>query len=84
MGVSCLHPSISDCHMRSFAHLGVARLLPSILITHPDFLYLPIAVLLYAHLPTAPPPIVIVKAITLFFRVCVLIGLRGANSVTKL
>ena len=55
LGVPCLRPSISGCPTRSFAHLGVARLRPSILITHPYFLYLPVAVLLYAHLPTAPP-----------------------------
>ena len=52
----CIRPSISDCHMRTFAHLGVARLCPSIQITHPYFLSLPVAVLLHAHLPTAPPP----------------------------
>ena len=56
LGVPCLRTSISDCHTRSFAHLGVACLRPSILITHPDLLYLPVAVLLHAHLPTFPPP----------------------------
>ena len=56
LGVPCLRPSISDCHTSSFAHLGVARLRPSILIAHPDFLSLPVAVLLHAHIPTAPLP----------------------------
>ena len=56
MGVPCLSPSISDCHARSFAHLGVARLHPSIPITHPEFPSPPIAVLIHAHLPNAPPP----------------------------
>ena len=56
LDVPCLLPRISDCHTRSFVHLGVACLCPSISITHPDFLSLPVAVLLHAHLPTAPPP----------------------------
>ena len=56
LGVPCLRLSISDCHMRSFSHLGVTYLSPSIPITHPDFLSLPVAVLLYDHLPTTPPP----------------------------
>ena len=56
LGFPCLRPIISDCHTRSFAHLGVSRLRPSIPITHPDFLSLPVAVLLHAHLPTTPPP----------------------------
>ena len=56
LGFPCLCPSISDCHIRSFSHLGVARLRPSIPITHPDFLSLPVAVLLHSCLPTAPPP----------------------------
>ena len=56
LGVPCLRPSISDCHRRSFAHLGVALLHPSMPITHPDFLSLPVAVLIHAHLLTTPPP----------------------------
>ena len=56
LGVPCIRPNISDCHMRSFAHLGVDRLCPRIPITHPYFLSLPVAVLLHAHLSTAPPP----------------------------
>ena len=42
--------------MRSFADLYVAHLRPSILISHPYFLYLPVAVLLHVHLPTSPFP----------------------------
>ena len=56
LGVRCLRPRISDCHTRSFAHLGVARLCTSIPIIHLDFLYLLVAFLLHDHLPTAPPP----------------------------
>ena len=56
LGVPCLRTSISDCHTRSFSHLGVTRLRPRIPITHPDFLFLPVAFLLHDHLPTAPPP----------------------------
>ena len=56
LGVPCLRPSISDCHMWSFTHLGVARIHPSIPSTHPDFLSLPVAVVLHAHLPPAPHP----------------------------
>ena len=56
LGVPCLLPSISNCHTRSFSHLDVDRLRPSIPITHPDFIFLLVAVLLHAHIPTAPPP----------------------------
>ena len=56
LGVPCLRPRISDFHMRSFADLYVAHLRPSILISHPYFLYLPVAVLLHVHLPTSPFP----------------------------
>ena len=56
LGVPCLRPIISNCHMRSFSNLSVACIRPIILITHPDLLSLPVAVLLHAHLPTAPPP----------------------------
>ena len=56
LGVPCLCPIISDCHTRSFTHLVVAHIHPSIPITHPDFLSLPVAVLLHVHLPTAPSP----------------------------
>ena len=56
LGVPCRRPSISNCHTRSFAHMGVARLRIIIPITHPDFLSLPVEVLLYDHLPTASPP----------------------------
>ena len=56
LGVTCLRPRISDCHTRSFAQLDVAPIRTKIPITHPDFLYLPVAVLLHSHLPTAPPP----------------------------
>ena len=74
LGVPCLRLSISDCHMRSFSHLGVTRLSPSIPITHPDFLSLLVAALLHAHLPTAPPPptfgfpLVFQGGLKLFFR----------------
>ena len=73
LGVPYIRPNISDCHMRSFTHLGVARLCPSIPITNPDFLSLPVAVLLHAHLPTAPPtpfsfPRVLQGGPKLFFR----------------
>ena len=54
LGFPCLCPRISDCHMRSFADLDVVNIRPSILIAHPDFLSLPVAVLLHVHLPTAP------------------------------
>ena len=54
--VPCLRSSISDCHTRAFIHMGVSRILTSIPISHPDFLSLPVAVLLHANLPTAPPP----------------------------
>ena len=56
LGFPCLRPRISDCCTRSFAHLGVARLHPSIPITHPYFLFLLAAVILHAYLPTDPPP----------------------------
>ena len=56
LGVPYFRPRISDCHTRSFAHLGIAHLRPRIPITHPDFLSLPVSVLLHGHLPTAPPP----------------------------
>ena len=56
LGVPCHCLGISDCHTRSFAHLSVARLHTNIPITHPDFLSLPVVVLLHAHLSTAPPP----------------------------
>ena len=55
LGIPCLLPSISIFHMSSFTHLGVARLHLRIPITHPDFLSLPVAVLLHSHLPNAPP-----------------------------
>ena len=55
LGVPCLRTSISDCHTRLFAHMGAACIRPSIPINHPDFLSLPVAVLIHAHLPTAPP-----------------------------
>ena len=55
LGVPCIRPSISDFHTRSFSHLGGACLRPSILITHPEFLSLPVAILLHSHIPTAPP-----------------------------
>ena len=56
LGIPCLRPSISDCQTGSLSHLGVTCLRPSKPITHPDFLSLPVAVLLHAYLPTAPPP----------------------------
>ena len=56
LGVPCLRPRISDCHMRSLADLDVAHLRPSILISHPDFLSLPVAVLLHVHIPTSSHP----------------------------
>ena len=46
LGVPCLRPSIYNFHMRSFVHLGVVRLCNRIPITHPEFLSLPVAVLL--------------------------------------
>ena len=55
LGIPCLHPRIYYCHTRSFDHLGLACLRPSIPITHPDFLSLPVAVLLHAHIPTTTP-----------------------------
>ena len=54
--VPCIRPSISNCNTRAFIHMGVARLLTSIPITHQDLLSLQVAVLLHAHIPTAPPP----------------------------
>ena len=56
LGFLYLCPSISDCHTRSFAHLGAARLRLRIPFTHLDLLFLLVAVLLHAHLPTASPP----------------------------
>ena len=56
LGSPCLRPSNSVCHMRSFAHLGVALIRTIIPTTHPYFLSLPVAVLIHFHLPTAPPP----------------------------
>ena len=56
LGVPCILPGISKFHTRSFSHLGIARLRTSILITHPDFLSLLVAVLLHAHIPTDPHP----------------------------
>ena len=54
LGVPCLRLSISDCHTRSFAKLGVSHIRPSIPINHPDFLSLMVAVLIHSHLPTSP------------------------------
>ena len=73
LGVPCILPGISKFHTRSFSHLGIARLRTSILITHPDFLSLLVAVLLHAHLPTAPHPTfsfpqVLQGALKLFLR----------------
>ena len=56
LGVPCLCTRIFNCHTKSFAHLGINCIRPSIPIKHPDFLYLTVAVLLHAHIPTAPPP----------------------------
>ena len=56
LSVPCLCSRNSDFHTRSFNHLGVACLCTSTPITHPDFLSLPVAVLLHVHIPTAPPP----------------------------
>ena len=56
LSVPFLRPFISYCHTRSFDHLGVAHILSIIPIAHPDFLSLLVAVLLHAHLPTAPHP----------------------------
>ena len=56
LGVTCLYPSILDCHTKSFAHLGISRFRPSIPITHSYFLSFPVEFLLHAHLPNYPPP----------------------------
>ena len=56
LGVPCIRPRISDCHMRSFSNLDVAHLRLIIPISHPDFLSLPVAVLLHVHIPTDTIP----------------------------
>ena len=56
LGVPCLRPSICDCRTWSFAHLCATRIRPSIPIAHSNFLYLPVAFLLHAHIITAPTP----------------------------
>ena len=52
----CRRLIISYCRTGSFVHLGATHICPRIIITHPDFLSLPVVVLLYAHFPTAPTP----------------------------
>ena len=56
MGVPCLRPIISNYHTMSFSLMGISCFHPSIPATHPDFLPIPVVVLLYAHVPTNPPP----------------------------